>query len=128
MDTETCAECGCSLYWLHGQCSHVETKGIAMTVDKWVAGIEVLKAQGAFLHFDQWLTDHVDLNERDRTRDRILALLADHPDLIEEGRSWGEMRELADRRLPDTALGYPAAPARGSPCRSSEYTPPVFRN
>jgi hypothetical protein len=48
-------ECGCSLYWLHGKCSHVETKGIAMTVDKWVAGIEVLKAQGAFLHFDQWL-------------------------------------------------------------------------
>lgn len=51
-------------------------------------------------HFYAWLEKTVPANEQHNVEQQIHALLRDHPDLIEKGRSWPEMRELAERNYP----------------------------
>ncbi len=48
-------------------------------------------------HLDAWLADHVHPADRDDVLDGILSILDEHADLIERGRSWPEIRALAER-------------------------------
>ena len=50
-------------------------------------------------HFYAWLEAHVRDDEQHTVEQAIHALLADHPDLIDKGRSWPEIRFLAQRRI-----------------------------
>ena len=49
-------------------------------------------------HLEAWLKKHVIEEERDETRRKIHALIADHPDLlsVERMASWTEIRNLAE--------------------------------
>ncbi len=48
-------------------------------------------------HFYVWLEKVVADDEQHQVEQQIHCLLRDHPDLIEKGRSWPEMRDLAER-------------------------------
>ncbi|MGH9967766.1 MAG: hypothetical protein ACREBG_08000 [Pyrinomonadaceae bacterium] len=48
-------------------------------------------------HLETWLAQYDDVEYRDATRTRILAFVAAHPDSIELGRSWPQMRDIAER-------------------------------
>jgi len=53
------------------------------------------------MHFFKWLESTVHRDDRSKVMRQIGQLIADHPDLIKKGRSWPEMRELAERNYPD---------------------------
>ena len=50
-------------------------------------------------HFYLWLTEHVREEDQHEVEQGIHRLLRAHPTLIAEGRSWPEMRMLAERTL-----------------------------
>ena len=50
-------------------------------------------------HFYLWLTEHVIEEEQHEVEHGIHRLLRAHPTLIAEGRSWPEMRHLAEQTL-----------------------------
>ena len=47
-------------------------------------------------HFYAWLNITVREDEQHQVEQQIHALLRDEPELIEQGRSWTEMRDLAE--------------------------------
>lgn len=47
-------------------------------------------------HLEKWLAHVARDEEKDTLRDSILKLVADHPDLLERGYSWPEMRRMTE--------------------------------
>lgn len=52
-------------------------------------------------HLEDWLQRTVDSRDRRHVGKIIRAFVAQHPDLIEQGRGWPEIRSLAERENPD---------------------------
>jgi hypothetical protein len=55
-------------------------------------------AQDSFTrsHFYSWVRQYVHKQDQEAVKNGIETLLIDHPDLIEKGYSWPEMRRLAN--------------------------------
>lgn len=51
-------------------------------------------------HFYAWLDRNVREEDQHAVEQGIHALLADHPDLVDRGRTWPEMVALAERNYP----------------------------
>jgi hypothetical protein len=47
-------------------------------------------------HFEQWLERSVHRSEQEGVRTAIRELLLNYPTLIDEGKSWPEMRRMAE--------------------------------
>jgi len=47
------------------------------------------------MHLDAWLKNHVFEDDQDKTRSMILAVLEEHPNLL-ESKSWPELRNMAE--------------------------------
>ena len=52
-------------------------------------------------HFYTWLDRTVALDEQHGVEQAIHRLLREYPEMIEQGRSWPEMRTLAERNYAD---------------------------
>ena len=52
-------------------------------------------------HFYRWLDLNVHADEQHTVGRQIRALLADHPTMISEGKSWSEMRRWAAQDYPE---------------------------
>lgn len=61
----------------------------------------------AMRHLDKWLEDTVREDERDRLKNRIVDLLADHPEMIDRG--WPALRDIVES-IYDPAPNPPARP------------------
>ena len=49
-------------------------------------------------HFYAWLDRFVHEGDQHEVEQQIHALLEEHPTLIDEGKSWSEMRAMAEAR------------------------------
>lgn len=48
-------------------------------------------------HLARWALATLHDDERDAVVDRIIAFITEHPDVVERGDSWMEIRRLAER-------------------------------
>lgn len=65
-------------------------------------------------HFQAWLDRTIPEDSRESVESSMRKVMADNPEMVDEGRSWPEIRKLADgvepQQLPEPEPAKPAAP------------------